>query len=98
MRTVAYETGGNRHDHTPYPGRVHPWPVAALDQLAAVGGAVREVRPRDLHAGVARRTGHRRGGPPAPGDPGRQGPRRRSEEHTSELQSRVDIVCRLLLE
>src|SRR5207247_10667824 len=28
-----------------------------------------------------------------------QGPRdRRSEEHTSELQSRVDLVCRLLLE
>src|SRR5438105_9680642 len=27
------------------------------------------------------------------------GPRReRSEEHTSELQSRVDLVCRLLLE
>src|SRR5438105_6551228 len=26
----------------------------------------------------------------------RQGPR--SEEHTSELQSRVDLVCRLLLE
>src|SRR5215207_10572434 len=25
-------------------------------------------------------------------------PRMRSEEHTSELQSRVDIVCRLLLE
>src|SRR5207247_6936768 len=24
--------------------------------------------------------------------------RRRSEEHTSELQSRVDLVCRLLLE
>src|SRR5207247_7502953 len=24
--------------------------------------------------------------------------RRRSEEHTSELQSRVDVVCRLLLE
>src|SRR6266536_1824267 len=29
------------------------------------------------------------GGPRAPG---------RSEEHTSELQSRVDLVCRLLLE
>src|SRR6266536_2090315 len=28
-----------------------------------------------------------------PDDPGR-----RSEEHTSELQSRVDLVCRLLLE
>src|SRR5207247_10732904 len=26
------------------------------------------------------------------------GPRERSEEHTSELQSRVDLVCRLLLE
>src|SRR6266536_1750014 len=25
-------------------------------------------------------------------------PRRRSEEHTSELQSRVELVCRLLLE
>src|SRR5438105_12821126 len=28
----------------------------------------------------------------------RQGDIRRSEEHTSELQSRVDLVCRLLLE
>src|SRR5438105_11720587 len=27
-----------------------------------------------------------------------QVPHRRSEEHTSELQSRVDLVCRLLLE
>src|SRR5699024_12543409 len=39
----------------------------------------------------------RRGPPRA-----RQGPRRdlrrRSEEHTSELQSRFDLVCRLLLE
>src|SRR5438105_11551542 len=29
---------------------------------------------------------------------GAAGPAVRSEEHTSELQSRVDIVCRLLLE
>src|SRR5690349_22201421 len=28
----------------------------------------------------------------------RRGLRRRSEEHTSELQSRRDLVCRLLLE
>src|SRR5438105_8593230 len=28
----------------------------------------------------------------------RNGPPARSEEHTSELQSRVDLVCRLLLE
>src|SRR5437868_8855455 len=29
---------------------------------------------------------------------GRAGPAQRSEEHTSELQSRFDLVCRLLLE
>src|SRR5438132_6392834 len=29
---------------------------------------------------------------------GRIGPQRRSEEHTSELQSHSDLVCRLLLE
>src|SRR6266571_8226697 len=33
---------------------------------------------------------------PLPGDPGRAA--RRSEEHTSELQSHVNLVCRLLLE
>src|SRR5204863_5885268 len=35
-------------------------------------------------------------GPPADGQEERQ--RGRSEEHTSELQSRRDLVCRLLLE
>src|SRR5437868_8878238 len=42
---------------------------------------------------------------PEPGDPGIerrevlvQGLNKRSEEHTSELQSRFDLVCRLLLE
>src|SRR2546421_4442030 len=32
------------------------------------------------------------------GDEGEAGGRGRSEEHTSELQSRSDLVCRLLLE
>src|SRR2546428_9432105 len=32
------------------------------------------------------------------GAPGRRAQARRSEEHTSELQSRSDLVCRLLLE
>src|SRR5690606_42049970 len=31
-------------------------------------------------------------------DPARRSPARRSEEHTSELQSRENLVCRLLLE
>src|SRR3712207_7687002 len=57
------------------------------------------------------RSGHRPGagqdGPPAPLRGGREGQGRaldhagdadRSEEHTSELQSRQYIVCRLLLE
>src|SRR6266550_5586588 len=36
---------------------------------------------------------------PRPGTPGgRRCRRRRSEEHTSELQSRLHLVCRLLLE
>src|SRR3712207_8692058 len=35
---------------------------------------------------------------PAPGSNPRAGPEARSEEHTSELQSRQYLVCRLLLE
>src|SRR5438067_8204359 len=35
---------------------------------------------------------------PAPRDRGRGYAAMRSEEHTSELQSRFDLVCRLLLE
>src|SRR5690349_22377381 len=55
------------------------------------GPAVRGVRPRPAR-------------PPRPRAPGvrpRERPRHvqaRSEEHTSELQSRRDLVCRLLLE
>src|SRR2546429_4232641 len=50
---------------------------------------------------VAARARARRGGPGSPRRPGRPGVRRstpRSEEHTPELQSRLHIVCRLLLE
>src|SRR5207249_10753781 len=43
----------------------------------------RRRRSRELRAGAARYRGI---------------PRARSEEHTSELQSRFDLVCRLLLE
>src|SRR2546428_8349255 len=48
-----------------------------------------------------RRGGPSRKGPPSspPGTWASATPRRRrSEEHTSELQSRSDLVCRLLLE
>src|SRR5699024_11620618 len=36
--------------------------------------------------------------PPSSSIAGSAAPSRRSEEHTSELQSRFDLVCRLLLE
>src|SRR5438105_15781235 len=52
----------------------------------------RSVRARGGARGTRR--AHRLRGPAA--GPGRA--RSRSEEHTSELQSRVDLVCRLLLE
>src|SRR2546428_9051748 len=52
-----------------------------------------EVRPEGDpgHGEVLHSACHDRGRPPG-------APRARSEEHTSELQSRSDLVCRLLLE
>src|SRR3712207_8459126 len=52
------------------------------------------------HAGDAadRDLSRQRGGAPAGGDARRPKARPRSEEHTSELQSRQYLVCRLLLE
>src|SRR3712207_6865902 len=74
--------------------------------------ATTEIYTLSLHDALPISPGRRRGGhgrlagvrhPPgrdrAPGGPrlGHHGPRR-SEEHTSELQSRQYLVCRLLLE
>src|SRR5438067_4643298 len=58
-------------------------------------GAVEHRRPA---RGVLRpaRGGHRAARPRASRGPGADP--HRSEEHTSELQSRFDLVCRLLLE
>src|SRR5438105_5166117 len=50
----------------------------------------RSLVPADVHLAAARGIAAARHGPPV-----KDG---RSEEHTSELQSRVDLVCRLLLE
>src|SRR5690606_3885617 len=58
--------------------------------IAPARGVAHRRRRRGGVAGVAAR-------PPAPARPGRA-ERRRSEEHTSELQSRENLVCRLLLE
>src|SRR5207249_11389782 len=53
---------------------------------------------------ISRHPGRQGGRPRRNGEPGPSRPSRvrhfgeRSEEHTSELQSRFDLVCRLLLE
>src|SRR6266704_3781463 len=69
----------------------------------ALLGLIEPVPARLASSGHGRRTwAERTGSGPAPATSG--GPphvntyRRRSEEHTSELQSRFDLVCRLLLE
>src|SRR5437660_8968266 len=63
------------------------FPYTTLFRSArARGGAPPPLLDLRLRSGLSRRAGHR---------PGR---RRRSEEHTSELQSRGHLVCRLLLE
>src|SRR5690606_40234801 len=78
-------------------------PLAGEAQVDAAGGPVTRpraapchlatARPRPVLRGEAGRRGHGRG---RSEDSGFH--RLRSEEHTSELQSRENLVCRLLLE
>src|SRR5699024_12730675 len=70
------------------PPRSPLFPYTTLFRSLPLSGQAQGVAgPRCDHRDRAR---HPRG---APGSP-----RGRSEEHTSELQSRFDLVCRLLLE
>src|SRR5205807_10107613 len=68
--------------------------------LAVLRGRLPGIRrPRQYHHGGAdrrRRVG--RGGQPRRPAPGPRDRAQRSEEHTSELQSPCNLVCRLLLE
>src|SRR5256885_13118327 len=61
-------------------------PRSSAARLQHRKGAQREGRPSSL------------GAPREEGRPSRWAPFRRSEEHTSELQSPCNLVCRLLLE
>src|SRR5260370_29658867 len=79
----------------PYTTLFRSMQLGAVDQrrIAAVrtqGNRLREVRHGALHA----RSSCKSGGALAI-DPGQNV---RSEEHTSELQSHLNLVCRLLLE
>src|SRR5438105_8984494 len=81
--------GGERHQHS--------FPTRRSSDLDEERAHLPAFRPGLGRHGVLLRQ---------PGGAGRQGDRLperrfrwpRSEEHTSELQSRVDLVCRLLLE
>src|SRR2546428_10196047 len=74
----------------------------SLHDALPISGRGRRGRPRRRRRvrRARRRGGGRRALPPrrAAAQPRPQPGRRRSEEHTSELQSRSDLVCRLLLE
>src|SRR5207247_9363893 len=74
---------------------LHSFPTRRSSDLR---DGARRLRERE---GLRRRLARGVGGSPAPRVPRRariRAPQGRSEEHTSELQSRVDLVCRLLLE
>src|SRR5207248_8782206 len=68
--------------------------------LRAVGNAPRRVEHAEHHrnAALARERGKMRSAAAELGDHARHLRQHRSEEHTSELQSPYDLVCRLLLE
>src|SRR5206468_10228340 len=80
------------------PLALHSFPTRRSSDLQASAAESRKVRPRGVRvpAREERIHGHALGVVPEDRDRGLE--ERRSEEHTSELQSRSDIVCRLLLE
>src|SRR5207249_8834717 len=89
MQVFFFDRGGTHRD-------LHSFPTRRSSDLSArgrwrrpAGGCSRERRCARLPSARA-----------AAGSPGgcRACARERSEEHTSELQSRFDLVCRLLLE
>src|SRR5438876_2071537 len=79
-----------------------PAPLVLLPQLERARREVRvdpagAVGPTD-HPGLTARAGARVAGPPGVHQRDADAAPQRSEEHTSELQSPVHLVCRLLLE
>src|SRR5690606_41866172 len=82
------------------PPRPPPFPYPPLSRSLRPG-ATRSTCPLPLRCRRRSTRNSRRTAPACPGrrSPGSPGPPAdRSEEHTSELQSRENLVCRLLLE
>src|SRR5690606_39742360 len=90
------------HDALPICGGVTAWRVLRVRKFSASEAAVRRrVAARAASAaacGARRAPARRRSRPVMDGiRPVAEPEARRSEEHTSELQSRENLVCRLLL-
>src|SRR5688572_31612184 len=79
-----------------------PYTTLFRSRGVLIGGRVSRVRfrrPDQMPDPRHRHVGHvRTGSPTGIEDPVRTCPTWRSEEHTSELQSQSNLVCRLLLE
>src|SRR2546427_4906184 len=74
------------------------WAIVALFATFAAGGLLGWAVGTRAHGGGPRGWASRGGGPPGPDGMVGFLSERRSEEHTSELQSQSNLVCRLLLE
>src|SRR5699024_11305347 len=72
-----------------------PGPVSGFQQIRKLGEGKKAASQIQRPPGQILRKIRRQGGKAAVQQKAFQG---RSEEHTSELQSRFDLVCRLLLE
>src|SRR3712207_7476140 len=89
--TTLFRSGGGG-EHRP-PGLARALLHGATERRAEPAD---HERPEQRPAALAVELAHG-GSRPGAGRPGRPPARRRSEEHTSELQSRQYLVCRLLL-
>src|SRR5437773_3543270 len=86
---------------TPHPPRPTLFPYTTLFRSPAADfeqGGRRVERRAERRRLVVHRHSHRLEGARRDVEPPGPGRARRSEEHTSELQSHHDLVCRLLLE
>src|SRR5687768_18143051 len=93
--------------HFPYTTLFRSWPAQRRHWLPCMSAAVRSwngvvlsvsiVRPVRSFEPLERQGTSRVGRHPPPALRSRPMAARRSEEHTSELQSRLHLVCRLLL-
>src|SRR5690606_42086269 len=91
-RAVRSHAGQSSHSRHTGPGE-RPVLRAGAPQRGQAGGGMARSRARQ-RTQLSRRDGSPRLGRSQP----RQIGAKRSEEHTSELQSRENLVCRLLLE